>query len=124
MKRVKTLRRIAMITKAYLEQIVASWPDNEGHSSNPEVYDAWIERERRYNARVIQNALGVDRILSLSAKQKTLLENSYAELLTRKDITEISDNEIIGRFELITEYMSSRATEFAVDAYKQRRKLN
>ena len=124
MKRVKTLRRIAMITKAYLEQIVASWPDNEGHSSNPEVYDAWIERERRYNARVIQNALGVDRILSLSAKQKTLLENSYAELLTRKDITEISDNEIIGRFELITEYMSSRATEFAVDAHKQRQKLN
>ena len=113
-----------MITKAYLEQIVASWPDNEGHSSNPEVYDTWIERERRYNARVIQNALGVDRILSLSAKQKTLLENSYAELLTRKDITEISDNEIIGRFELITEYMSSRATEFAMDAYKQRQKLN
>ena len=65
-----------MITKAYLEQIVASWPDNEGYSSNPEVYDAWIERERRYNARVIQNALGVDRILSLSEKQKTLLENS------------------------------------------------
>ena len=92
-----------MITKAYLEQVVASWPDSEGLSSNPKVYNAWIERERRYNARVIQNALGLDRILSLSEKQKQLLENSYGELLTRKDITEISDNEIIGRFELITQ---------------------
>ena len=113
-----------MITRKYLEQLVASWPDSEGYSSNPEVYHEWIERERRYNARVIQNALGVDRILSLSEKQKTLLENSYAELLTRKDITEISDNEIIGRFELITEYMSSSKVELAVDAYKQRQKLN
>ena len=113
-----------MITKKYLEQLVASWPDGEGCSSNPEVYNEWIERERRYNARVIQNALGVDRILSLSEKQKTLLENSYAELLTRKDITAISDNEIIGRFELITKYMSSRTMELAVDAYKQRHKLN
>ena len=113
-----------MINKVYLEQVVASWPDEEGCSSNPEVYNAWIERERRYNARVIQNALGVDRILSLSKKQKMLLENSYAELLTRKDITEISDNEIIGRFELITKYMSSRTTELAVDALKQRQKLN
>ena len=113
-----------MITKAYLEQVVASWPDSEGLSSNPKVYNAWTERERRYNARVIQNALGVDRILSLSEKQKQLLENSYGELLTRKDITEISDNEIIGRFELITKYMSSRTMELAVDAYKQRQKLN
>ena len=45
-----------MITKKYLEQLVASWPDGEGCSSNPEVYNEWIERERRYNARVIQNA--------------------------------------------------------------------
>ena len=71
-----------MINRRYLEQLVACWPDGEGYSSNPEVYNEWIERERRYNARVIQNALGVDRILSLSKKQKTLLENSYAELLT------------------------------------------
>ena len=113
-----------MITKAYLEQVVASWPDSEGLSSNPKVYNAWIERERRYNARVIQNALGVDRILSLSEKQKQLLENSYGELLTRKDITEISDNEIIGRFELITQYMSPSTTEFAVDAHKRKQRLN
>ena len=113
-----------MITKQYLEQLVASWPDGEGCSSNPEVYNEWIERERRYNARVIQNALGVDRILSLSEKQKTLLENSHAELLTKKDITEIFDNEIIGRFELITEYISSSNVELAVDTYKQRQKLN
>ena len=88
------------------------------------MYNEWIERERRYNARVIQNALGVDRILSISEKQKTLLENSYAELLTRKDVTEISDKQIMGRFELITECMSSSKVELAVDSYKHRQKLN
>ena len=52
-----------MLSKAHLEAIIAAWPDDEGRSSDPEVYDHWIERCRRYDARVIQNALGVTRIL-------------------------------------------------------------
>ena len=54
-----------MLSKEHLQAIIAAWPDDEGRSSDPEVYDHWIERCRRYDARVIQNALGVTRILKL-----------------------------------------------------------
>ena len=113
-----------MITKAYLVQLVAAWPDEDGRSSNPELFDAWVERERRYDGRIIQNALGVERILALTDKQKALLENSYADLLSRKDITDVSDNEIIGRYEIITEHVSPSWIEPAVAAYKKRQQLN
>jgi hypothetical protein len=40
-----------MLYKIALEQLIAAWPDENGYSSNPEIYDAWLERERRYDAR-------------------------------------------------------------------------
>ena len=40
-----------MITKNHLKEIIEAWPDEQGNSSNPEIYEAWIERERRYDAR-------------------------------------------------------------------------
>ena len=100
-----------MLSKQYIEDLIAAWPDGDGYSSNPEVFDAWVERERKYNGRVIQNALGAERIKALSDKQKVLLEKSYADLLSRKDITEITDPEIVGRYELITEHMFPSWTE-------------
>ena len=47
-----------MLSKLHLQAIIAAWPDDEGKSAHPEVYNEWIERCRRYDARVIQNALG------------------------------------------------------------------
>ena len=113
-----------MLTKQYIEDLIAAWPDEDGRSSNPEVFEAWVERERRYDGRIIQNALGTERILALTDKQKRLLENSYADLLSRKDITDVSDNEIIGRYEIITEHVSPSSIESAVAAYKKRQQLN
>ena len=113
-----------MISKAYLELLVASWPNNEGLSQNPDVYNAWIERERRYNARIIQNALGVERILNLSSKQKILMENTYAELLLERDITDIADQQIIGKYELITEHILPTSVEHVVDSYMRKQKVN
>ena len=52
-----------MLSKIHLQAIIAAWSDDEGKSAHPEVYNEWIERCRRYDARVIQNALGVERIL-------------------------------------------------------------
>ena len=113
-----------MLSKQYIKDLLAAWPDDDGHSSNPEVFDAWVERERRYDGRIIQNALGAERILALTDKQKRLLENSYADLLSRKDITDISDTEIIGCYEIITEHVSPSWIEPAVAAYKKRQQLN
>lgn len=69
------------------------------------MFDAWLERERRYNARIVQYALGIDRILGLSSEQKRLLENAYADLLMKKDITEISDGEILAEYEIVTGHL-------------------
>ena len=113
-----------MLSKTALEQLMAAWPDENGSSSNPEIYAAWLERERRYDARIIQNALGRDRILALTEKQKELLEERLAHLLTKKDITLISDDQILGQYELVTEHFLPHGAEEIVNAYKKRQKLN
>jgi len=113
-----------MITKDHLKEIIEAWPDEQGDSSNPDIYEAWIERERRYDARIIQNALGRDRILALTEKQKEWLEDCLARLLTKKDITLISDDEILGQYELVTEHFLPHGSEEIIDAYKKRQKMN
>ena len=113
-----------MLSKIELEQLIAAWPDENGYSSNPEIYDAWLERERKYDARIIQNALGRDRILALTVKQKEWLEDRLARLLTKKDITLVSDDEILGQYELVTEHFLPHGSEEIIDAYRKRQKLN
>jgi hypothetical protein len=113
-----------MLSKTALEQLITAWPDEKGSSSNPEIYAAWLERERRYDARIIQNALGRDRILALTEKQKELLEERLARLLTKKDITLISDDEILGQYELVTEHFLPHGAEEIINAYNRRQKLN
>ena len=113
-----------MLSKTALEQLIAAWPDEHGSSSNPEIFDAWIERERRYDARIIQNALGRDRILALTERQKERLEDCLARLITKKDITLISDDEILGQYELVTEHFLPHGSEDIIDDYNKRQKLN
>jgi hypothetical protein len=113
-----------MLTRELLEKLLAAWPDENGTSRNPELYNAWLERTRRYDARIIQNALGRERILALTDKQKALLEKSYQKLLSEKDITDVSDAEILGRYELITEHVSPSVTEEIVAAYRERRRFH
>jgi len=113
-----------MITKDHLKEIIEAWPDEQGDSSNPDIYEAWIERERRYDARIIQNALGRDRILALTKNQKEWLEERLARLLTKKDTTLISDDEILGQYELVTENFLPHGVEKVVNAFNKRQKLN
>jgi len=117
-------RRQQMLTKNLLEKLLAAWPDEKGVSSNPKFYNAWLERTRRYDARIIQNALGRERILALSDRQKSLLEKNYQKLLAEKDITDISDAEILGRYEVITEHVSPISTEVLVAEYRKRKQLH
>jgi hypothetical protein len=113
-----------MFNKELLEKLLAAWPDENGTSRNPDLYNAWLERTRRYDARIIQNALGHERILALTDKQKALLEKNYQKLLSEKDITDVSDAEILGQYELITEHISPSGTEEIVAAYRKRRQLH
>jgi len=113
-----------MLTRELLEKLLAAWPDENGISQNPELYNAWLERTRRYDARIIQNALGHERILALTDKQKALLEKNYQKLLSEKDITDVSDAEILGRYELITEHISPSVTEEIFAAYRKRKQIH
>ena len=90
-----------MLTKKSLEELIIAWPDENGHSSNPKLFEQWEESERLEDARVIQDALGLDRIHALSQSQVALLEQVYAELLNHKHRTEISEIEIIKLYEQV-----------------------
>ena len=35
-----------MLSYFELEEIIKAWPDKDGKSSNPEVYEAWLEQQK------------------------------------------------------------------------------
>ena len=39
-----------MLSKYDLEEIIKAWPDKDGNSSNPEVYENWLETQKQYPA--------------------------------------------------------------------------
>ena len=71
-----------MLSRKQLEEIIKAWPDENGVSSNPEVYDQWIFSQNQYFVDKVYIALGKKRIASLSEKQRKLLNNAlYQKLL-------------------------------------------
>jgi len=113
-----------MLSKHELEEIIKAWPDKDGVSSNPEVYHKWIAMERDHCIARIQFALGVERIEALSDRQYKLLENSLEELFARKSHWVITDEEILGKYDLIKEHVSPITVEAYVEALKRREKLH
>ena len=113
-----------MLSKQELEEIIKAWPDESGVSSNPEVYYKWIAIERDHCIARIHYALGSERIEALSDRQYKLLENSLEELFARKSHWKITDEEILGKYEIVTEYMSPLSVENYVEALKNREKLH
>ena len=100
-----------MMTKKFLERLLKAWPDEKGKSVDPNFFNEWMERERRYNARIIQNALGRECVLSLTKNQKEILEQLYADMLLYRDITDISDAELRARYQFVTEYRQTAGSE-------------
>ena len=113
-----------MLSKYELEEIIKAWPDENGTSSNPELYYNWIEMERDHCRARVRYALGITRIEALSDRQYRLLENSLEELFATKSHWEITNEEIFGKYELVTEYMSPLSQEIAIQIYEKRKKLN
>ena len=113
-----------MLSKYELEEIIKAWPDKDGVSSNPEVYNKWIGMERDHCMTRIRYALGLERIEGLSDRQYKLLEKLLEKLFARKSHWEITDEEILGQYEIVTEYMSPLSVETYVDALKKREKLH
>ena len=113
-----------MLSRKELEEIIKSWPDENGISSNPEVYDRWIFSQNQYFVDKVYIALGNDRVDHLSERQLKLLNNALYRLKTSKSVFDITLEEIVGQYEIVTEYMSPLSVENAVENYKKRQKMN
>ena len=113
-----------MLSRKQLEEIIKAWPDKNGVSSNPEVYDQWIFSQNQYFVDKVYLALGTDRVNRLSEKQLNLLNNALYRLKASKSVFDITLEEIVGQYEIVTEYMSPLSVENAVENYKKRQKMN
>ena len=113
-----------MLSRKELEEIIKAWPDENGISSNPAIYDQWIFSQHQYFVDKVYMALGNDRVDRLSERQLKLLNNALHRLKTSKSIFDITLEEIVGQYEIVTEYMSPRSVEIAVENYKKRQKMN
>ena len=113
-----------MLSRKQLEEIIKAWPDENGVSSNPEVYDEWIFSQNQYFVDKVYLALGTDRVNRLSEKQLNLLNNALYRLKASKSVFDITLEEIVGQYELVTEHISPRSLEIAVENYKKRQKMN
>jgi len=113
-----------MLSRKQLEEIIKAWPDKNGVSSNPEVYDQWIFSQNQYFVDKVYIALGNDRVDNLSEKQLRLLNNALYRLKASKSVFDITLEEIVGQYEIVTEYMSPLSVENYVEALKNREKLH
>ena len=113
-----------MLSRKELEEIIKAWPDKNGVCSNPEVYDQWIFSQNQYFVDKVYMALGNDRVDRLSERQLKLLNNALHRLKTSKSIFDITLEEIVGQYEIVTEYMSPLSVEIAVENYQKRQKMN
>ena len=113
-----------MLSRKQLEEIIKAWPDKNGVSSNPEIYDQWVFNQNQYFVDKVYMALGNDRIDSLSKKQRRLLNNALDRLKASRSVFDITLEEIVGQYELVTEHMSPLSVEAAIENYQKRQKMN
>ena len=45
-----------MLSKNELEEIIKAWPDEDGNSSNPQVFDKWIFNQNQYFVDKVYNS--------------------------------------------------------------------
>jgi hypothetical protein len=55
--------------------------------------------------------LGQERVSSLSNRQDKILSKSYGRLLDKKPLDQITDEEILGSYEVIVDHVSPLAYE-------------
>ena len=102
-----------MLKRQKLEAVVKAWPDYTGVSSDPETYKYCIEKENRHFVTLVNKVLGADRLNSLSEKQRRLLDASFKKLLECKSLFDITADEILGEYEMITVYVAPIELELA-----------
>ena len=109
-----------MLTKQELENLIEAWPDENGVSSYPATYDAWMESEQKQFWRLAREVLGFDKINALSEKQVRLLDKCLARLFLRKPIYKMTAEEILGQYELVTVHIAPIEYEIAWQKFQEK----
>ena len=102
-----------MLTIQELKNLIRAWPDENGVSDDPETYNAWKESEQKQFWRLAREVLGAERINALSEKQARLLDRCLADIFLRKPIYKMTEEEILGQYELVTVHIAPIEYEFA-----------
>ena len=92
-----------MLSSKQLDDLIRAWPDENGVSSDPEIYAAWIRAHWKHAVKFIGMALGKKRLESLMEEQYKQLYDVYQKLLEERIISEIGDDEIIAHYEIVTQ---------------------
>ena len=113
-----------MLSKKELEEIIAAWHDENGVSSNPELIERWEAQQNQCFVEKVHFALGIDRLNALSKRQIEFLNRALGRLSDRKSVFDVTHEEIIGQYELVTEHLSPFGFEAVVDNYHRRKNMN
>ena len=108
-----------MLTRQELVKLMEAWPDENGVSSDPETYNAWIESEKKQFLRLAREVLGFDRINAMSEKQVRLLDRCLARLFLKKPIYKMTEEEILGQHELVTVHLTPIEYEIAWEKFQE-----
>lgn len=66
----------------------------------------------------------MDRIHSLSKRQTEFLNRALGRLIDRKSVFDVTHEEILGQYVLVTEHLSPFGFEAVVENYNRRQKMN
>ena len=109
-----------MLTRQELVKLIEAWPDENGVSSDPKTYNAWMESEKKQFWRLAREVLGFDRINALSEKQVRLLDRCLADLFHKKPIYKMTAEEILGQHELVTVHIAPIEYEIAWEKFHEK----
>ena len=74
-------------------------------------------------SRKISDSLGYERLKKISLRQARFLDNNFDELIEKRSLNDISSDEIIGIYEIITEHVAPIEVELIGGYYEENNEL-
>ncbi len=74
-------------------------------------------------SRKISDSLGYERLKKISLRQARFLDNNFDELIEKRSLSDISSDEIIGVYEIITEHVAPIEVELIGGYYEENNEL-
>ena len=99
-----------------IEKLIAAWPDENGHSSDPETYHRYREALKAELRRRILVALGAERVDRITPPQRAKLELAFEKLFHSKSVFEINETDIFETYYSVVGHDDLTTSEYYVGA--------